>query len=275
MARQTKGWIKLHRSLDYSDIMDNATLLRLWAWLLINATWQESKIVRGGKQKGLPPGSIVFGLKELADRWGCSRETIRKWVKYLEKTERITVDASPQGYTVTIRNWTEYQAKDEEGLTDTGRTLDGDWTDTGQPVTLNKKVRIKELKKEEEKALRAQETAVAIPDTLPIPVKFTESTRHKMQLFIAAYASGWKKKYGGSPEGLRDKAIIGKIGHWIGSVSADRAQQMIQVYLQIEYRPFNESCHDLWQFFRNLNRIGIGLDTGKDGAQVDWGKIFV
>ena len=95
-----------------------------------------------------------------------------------------------------------------------------------------------------------------------------------MVAFIRAYAEAWKAKYNSNPEGLKDKALIGKIGHWIEGVSEQRALDLVQVYLQVEYRPINESCHDLWQFFRHLNRIGIAMDTGQDTAGINWGSFL-
>lgn len=112
----------------------------------------------------------------------------------------------------------------------------------------------------------------AIP--APKNSRFSEQTRVKMQAFIAAYAKGYREKHGGNPEGIRDKALIGKLGHWIESVSQERAVNLVEVYLQVDYRPINDSYHDLWQFFRHLNRIGIALDSGQTGNGIDWGKVF-
>jgi hypothetical protein len=118
------------------------------------------------------------------------------------------------------------------------------------------------------------------PAQLPLPgepkgQKFADTTRAKMRTFIAAYAEGYQAKYGGPPEGIRgNKALIGKIGHWIESVSEDRAISLVQVFLQIDHRPIAESQHDLWQFFRHLNRIGNALATGQDGNSINWNKVF-
>jgi hypothetical protein len=95
-----------------------------------------------------------------------------------------------------------------------------------------------------------------------------------MVAFIRKYAEVWKEKYKANPEGLKDKALIGKVGHWIESVSEQRACDLVQVYLQVDYKPINESCHDLWQFFRHLHRIGIAMDTGQDTAAVNWADVF-
>lgn len=121
------------------------------------------------------------------------------------------------------------------------------------------------------------ELALPTPqENLPEPKKskFSESTRAKMQAFIAAYAKGYQGKYKGPPEGLRDKAIIGKIGHWIEHVPQERACQLVEVYLQIDYQPIANSQHDLWQFFRHLNRIGNALNSGQKPSGINWDKVF-
>lgn len=113
---------------------------------------------------------------------------------------------------------------------------------------------------------------------LPAPLtkrsKYSDETRAKMQAFIAAYSTAYREKYGGPPEGVREPAIIGKLGHWIAHTSQDRAVNLVQVYLQITHRQIDDSCHDLWGFFRHLNRIGNALSTGQDPGQINWAKVF-
>jgi hypothetical protein len=109
---------------------------------------------------------------------------------------------------------------------------------------------------------------------VPKQSKFSDETRRKMRAFIGTYAKGFQEKYHGPPESIRDKALIGRIGHWIEHVPEVRAIQLVEVYLQVDYRPINESLHDLWQFFRHLNRIGIALDTKASGGTVNWAQVF-
>ena len=125
--------------------------------------------------------------------------------------------------------------------------------------------------RQEEKNL-PEEIQPGVP--APKRTKFSDLTREKMRAFIAAYAKGYREKYQGTPEGIKDKALIGKLGHWIEHVSEVRAINLVEAYLQISYRPFDENYHDLWQFFRHLNRIGVALDTGKDANSIDWSKVF-
>lgn len=104
--------------------------------------------------------------------------------------------------------------------------------------------------------------------------RYSEATSEKMRGFFAAYAEGFKAKYGGSPEGLRDPALVGKVGSWIEGVSQARAVSLVQVFTQIDHRQIEDSCHNLWLFFRHLNRIGIALDSGQDPSGMDWSQVF-
>lgn len=127
----------------------------------------------------------------------------------------------------------------------------------------------------------SEETTNTLPigmgPSAPIPKKFkySESTRLKMKAFIAAYADGYREKYGASPEGVRDKGVIGKLGHWIEMVSEEHALRLVGAYLKIDHRRITESQHDLWQFFYHLNRIGNALaNHGANPDGIDWSKVF-
>jgi hypothetical protein len=104
--------------------------------------------------------------------------------------------------------------------------------------------------------------------------RFSPETSEKMRAFFAMYAERYKAKYGGNPEGIRDPVMVGRIGNWIAGVSRDRAVNLAEAYLQIEYKFFEDRYHDLDSFLRNLNRIGSCLDTGKVDGQIDWRSVF-
>lgn len=105
--------------------------------------------------------------------------------------------------------------------------------------------------------------------------RFSPETRAKMGQFYAAYARAYKVRYGSEPEHLRaDKALIGKVGYWLEGVSIERATNLVEVFLQIEHRPFTDNFHNLWEFFRHLNRISHALSTGQNPDAVNWSKVF-
>lgn len=183
--------------------------------------------------------------------------------------------------------------RDEKGRFQSKRSSDETPTNTGdrpatvQPLTLSLTPSLT-LSQKKKKNIRAETEIEAAPEThavatapasLPTEVpkkpKFSELTRAKMQSFIKTYAEGYKGKYNSSPDSLRDKALMGKLGHWIEGMGIDRANQLVQVYLQVDYKPINDSFHDLWLFFRHLNRIANALDTGKaDQTNINWAEVF-
>jgi hypothetical protein len=292
MARFNNGWVKLYRSVADADLADNPLLLGLWIKLLLWAHWKPSKIVWKGQQRELPAGSVVFGVREIARKWRVSPDSISRWLKYLVDSGRIAWESSARGSVVTILNWEQYQSEDDDGRTLIGHQPDTDRTLVGHEPALIEEGKKRRKKKEELCALTRTDTSgfelkpsndaetspvlqtSELPATQGKKPKFDDATRNKMRRFFAVYADGYKTKYGAPPEGMRDKAIIGKVGHWIESVSEDRAVQLAQVYLQIDHKWINESCHDLWQFFRHLNRIGNALTTGQDPGGIDWNRVF-
>ncbi len=119
------------------------------------------------------------------------------------------------------------------------------------------------------------QSPISTPPEKPRVSRFSEATRAKMGQFMATYARAYRARYGSDPEHLRaDKALIGKIGYWLESVSIEKANNLVEVFLQIEHRPFVENYHNLWEFFRHLNRISHALSTGENPGAVNWGKVF-
>ena len=146
MARFDSGWFKFYRRAFFEDIGRNQTCLALWSALLSMAIYKETKIIWQGKQRTLEPGSVVFGLKELAEKWEISKTTVLRWLRYLESTERIRVETGTRGTLVTILNWKEYQKEADECVTPSLHEVYTDVTRTVHEVSLSE-----EDKKEESK----------------------------------------------------------------------------------------------------------------------------
>lgn len=147
MARYENGWIKIDRRMVIEDIGDNVYALALWTMLLALANWKESKIMWEGKQRVLPPGSVVFGFREFAERWECSKTTVKKWAQYLHDTDRIVLEVCPRGCIATICNWSKYQTREEEVRPNRDHSATTACPQSVHSVTLNeesKKVRREE-----------------------------------------------------------------------------------------------------------------------------------
>jgi hypothetical protein len=150
MARFTGGWIKLWRRAVEGDLADNMFLWSLWNWLLYSATWKPTSIIWKGRRRDIPPGTVVMGISELAEKWKCSQSTIKKWLTYLVTSERISLETCSRGTLITIRNWDIYQAKDAEWREQSENEVGTECEQGENEVGLNeevKKVRKKESKK--------------------------------------------------------------------------------------------------------------------------------
>lgn len=165
MSRFSKGWVKAWREAVEGDLPQNIWLWGIWNWLLLSATWKPSKILWNGKQREIPAGTVIMGLVELSAKWGCSKNTIKKWLSYLEKTDRISLETCTRGTLITIRNWELYQTQDQSHCTPSEREVNTNCTPSEHEVTLNEEIQESKKKRErEEKKLRPDEINQAIEE---------------------------------------------------------------------------------------------------------------
>lgn len=148
MARFTGGWIKLWRKAVEGDLASHPFLWALWNWLLFAAVWKPTSIRWKGMRRDIPPGTVVMGIREIADKWDCSPATVKRWLDYLVESRRITLESGTDGTLVTILNWSVYQASDDTRQTPAEHELNE--TRTGAERDLNLSEEGKNLRREEE-----------------------------------------------------------------------------------------------------------------------------
>jgi hypothetical protein len=73
------------------------------------ANWQPTKIKWNGKPRDLPKGSVVIGIREIADHLGFSKDTVYRQLQYLSERDTISYETSTRGTIVTILNYEQYQ----------------------------------------------------------------------------------------------------------------------------------------------------------------------
>jgi hypothetical protein len=151
VARHTGGWVKLWRVSLEKDLFHNIYLWAIWHALLHMAVWKETQIIWRGRQRRLPPGSVVFGIREFAERWDCSQRTISKWLKYLHDTQRIVLETCAQGTVATICNWEKYQGGEDFLFAPSAHEVGAKYEPSRSEVGL----------KEEGKNLRREEVSLA------------------------------------------------------------------------------------------------------------------
>lgn len=236
MARFDGGWVKAWRKVAGSDLVENVWVWGLWHWLLYSAAYKPSKAMVGGKQVEIKPGMVVFGLKELAEKWGCSKTTIRKWVNYLRDTQRIAVESRAGGYIVTIQNWDLYQSYDDQVLTPGVREVNATCTEGVREVTLS----------EEGKKERREEgsSSVAV-ETAPTAEVWE------------AYREAYKARHGADP--TRNKTVNSQLKGFTNRVPAGEAAEIAAFYVR----------HNDQFYVRNLHPVGLLLKDAEK-LRTEW-----
>lgn len=109
------GWVKLHRSIQSHWIWDDPVKLKWWLDLILMANHQSNKILINGELVNIGVGERHTSEEKLASRWNVSRNTVRKFMKLLEKDDMISVKKSRQkGTTYKVLQYNAYQGLSED-----------------------------------------------------------------------------------------------------------------------------------------------------------------
>lgn len=132
----SEGWIKISRRLQEHWLWQDAELLKWWLDLLLLASYEDKKVLIGGKLQVLKRGQMAVSTRFLQNRWarhdkdgnitsmpGLHR--IQNFIKMLEQEEMIYRDLQQHQNTIlSICNYERYQATDELHSNTCGNTLD-------------------------------------------------------------------------------------------------------------------------------------------------------
>ena len=126
----SKGWIKLHRSIQDCFLWDEKPfdLCRAWIDLLLLANHEDKRILFDGSVVTVKAGCFITSELKLSERWGWSRGKTDRFLKMLESEEMIELDVSKKRTSITIVNYCKFQdAQTTDSTTDD--TTDGQQTD--------------------------------------------------------------------------------------------------------------------------------------------------
>lgn len=107
--KMTKGWIKLHRGLLEHGIFQEESLLRVWMYCLLQASYREMRIPVGRQTVHLQPGQLLYGRKAVSQRLNMSEGKLRHVMQQLEEMGAVSVASTNRYSVVTIVNWKQYQ----------------------------------------------------------------------------------------------------------------------------------------------------------------------
>lgn len=103
-------WIKLHRKILKWRWSHDPIVFRVWVQLLLEANFRDGHFERIEVKRG----QLVFGRNKLAEEIGISIQQLRTALKKLEDTGEIIVKSTNRFSVLTIVNYDEYQAVNQQ-----------------------------------------------------------------------------------------------------------------------------------------------------------------
>lgn len=110
-----EGWVKLHRAVCESAVFEDAEILRLWIYILVNAAHKDHDTIYQGKIVHIKKGEFVTGRKILAREFKLSESKIYRMLNTLAELGNIEIKSNNKFSLVTVVNWAKYQ-DDSENL---------------------------------------------------------------------------------------------------------------------------------------------------------------
>lgn len=111
-----KGWIKIHRKiLDCSIWNSREPFDKRSAWIdiLLSASHKDLNLMIGGINEKIPRGSFMFSIEKLCDRWGWSRNRVKRFLALLEREQMIETKRTNKGTLISLLNYNAFQSVEE------------------------------------------------------------------------------------------------------------------------------------------------------------------
>lgn len=111
-----QGWICLYRQVRDNWIWQDPEKFRAWVDLLMEANHEEKQIPFEGRIITIQRGQKLTSLRQLAERWGWTRNRVAHFIDLLIGADMITANRTRHGTLLTLVNYEVYQ-----GMQDTHR----------------------------------------------------------------------------------------------------------------------------------------------------------
>lgn len=118
------GWIKLHRKLVDNPLWHSEPFTRGQAWvdMILLASHKETYFYVRGIKINLKRGQLAWSEVKLSERWGWSRNKLRKFLNDMENEQQIKQQKSNVIQIITVVNYRQYQQKGTTNDTTNGTT---------------------------------------------------------------------------------------------------------------------------------------------------------
>ena len=171
--KDSKGFIKLDRSIFEHWIFQDAEKFKAFVDLIQLARWKDEKMLIGNEVVIVPRGSYYTSELKLADRWGWGRDKTRNFLSLLEKERMIKKKGTTKGTMLTIENYRVFQH--DPSTVYTTKTHQTNNEPDIKPTSNQHQTNIKPDTKEEIKEIKEiKEREEEQPNSLP-PLSFPSS----------------------------------------------------------------------------------------------------
>lgn len=120
MSKQENGYVLLHRKLFDNKIwlLEKFTKAQAWIDLFANANHADGSFWVRGIEIQIKRGQIGWSQIKMAQRWGWSREKVRRFLFWLESEGNIVIETRHQNdklkSIITIINYNSYQSRENK-----------------------------------------------------------------------------------------------------------------------------------------------------------------
>jgi len=107
------GWIKLHRKIEESWIVDEPEALALWVRILMDANFKDSRHMFNGQLIEVKRGQLIFGRSAYAKKTKISESKIRRYLKLFKSDQMIDQLTTSRYSVITVLSYDQHQANDQ------------------------------------------------------------------------------------------------------------------------------------------------------------------
>lgn len=139
-----EGWISIYRKIQEHWLWTKKrrfSEFEAWMSLLFKANHKATQVMIYKTVVNLKAGSFITSELKLAEQWGWSRETVRKFLKRLKEEKMLLVEHTTKYTIVSIENWELYQNPTQQIRQQNMNENTTDWTRINTGITLMRRKR--------------------------------------------------------------------------------------------------------------------------------------
>lgn len=200
-----RGFIKLWRKSQDSQVFQNAELWKVWTWCLMRANhkqnWVTIKTGRGETEVRVDPGQFIFGRKAAAKELKMPESSIWKRMKKLKNIENVNIKSDSKYSIVSIVNWEAYNSDEQKGdskgdkqVTSKEQARNTEKNDKNYKNDKNKEKIYKKEKSSNNKIKFAEYVLMTNEEMVKLTKRYGESRSNKMIEVLDNYMGANPKK---------------------------------------------------------------------------------